>query len=661
MECPECRVEVPENSKFCNECGHLLDDIPSSRSTNLSKKSERKHVTIMFSDLSGYTAMNERLDPEDVQGIMSHVFGKITEIIRRYDGFIERFIGDSVMAVFGVPTAHEDDPVRAIKAAMEIHAAVNDLSPEYEDKIGQPLIMHTGINTGLVVTGEIDVEKGTHGLTGDAVNLASRLEGLASAHEIIVGPVTYNQALNYFEFEALEPAKVKGKQQAITTFKVLSAKKESYKTHRLQGLQARLTGREKEMSFLLEAMGKLVNGRGSVISISGDAGTGKSRLKKELKDTLDLDEVQWLEGHAYSYTQSIPYYPLINLLTRTFQIEESDSPESIRSKLETGVTDLLDKGNRYLPYIGRLFALNYPEIKGISPEYWKEQLGESIQAILAALTHRGPTVICIEDLHWADHSFIQFLKQVVAPFHRKALLIFTYRSQFTFYSSDFPIDLDENYQEIRLENLTAVDAQGLLKSLLRTGEIPEALLEFVQQKTEGNPFYLEEMINSLIESQTIRRDNGDWKISRKITEADIPASIHGVLSARIDRLEAQLKRILQEASVIGRSFIYRILKMITDLDRNLGHCLSDLEGMDLIRTQSIEPELEYIFKHALTQDVVYEGLLKKERSRIHDRIGLAVEQLFANRLPEFYEVLAFHFSLGCSRSKAIDYLMKAGK
>ena len=661
MECPECQLEVPDESNFCNRCGCRLTESIDVEQPAVQIEGERKYVTIMFSDLSGYTAMTERLDPEEVKEIMSKIFGKITEIIQRYDGFIERFIGDAVMAVFGVPKAHEDDPVRAIRAAMEIHAAVEGLSPGYVEKIGRPLAMHTGINTGLVVTGNVDAEKGAHGLTGDAINLASRLEGIAQAGEIVVGPDTYMQTLNYFEFDNLPSTVVKGKKQSVSIYKFRSAKKELFKTHRLHGLQAALTGRDKEMKILAEAAGRLQQGLGSVISICGDAGTGKSRLKREFKDSLDPEIIQWREGHAYGYAQNMPYYPLINLLTRAFQIEEGDPPEGIRNKIERGAAFLLGEDNPYTPYIGSLFALFYPEIEEVSPEYWKGKLGEAVQALLSALVERGHTVVCFEDLHWADPSFIELLKRLVVGTLRKALFICTYRSQFTLFDSDLPEEIKDQYQEIRLSDFESFDAQKMVRSLLGAENMPEVLNEFVQQKTQGNPFYIEEMINSLIESDILSRANGNWHLTRQITESDIPATIHGLLSARVDRLERPFKRILQEASVIGRAFLYRILERITDIDSGMDECLSGLEDLDLIRTQSMEPELEYIFKHALTQEVVYNGLLIKERQGIHERVGYVIEKLFHNRLPEFYETLAFHFKQGRSIDKATHYLMKAGE
>ena len=661
MKCPECRIEIPEDSKFCKECGQRLVKSPNTVDNGLAMEAERKHVTIMFSDLSGYTAMTETLDPEEVNEIMGLIFGKITEIIHSYDGFIERFIGDAVMAVFGVPEAHEDDPIRAIRAAMEIHAAIESFSPRFEGKIGRPLTMHTGINTGLVVTGEVDVEKGTYGLTGDAINLASRLEGIAKAGEIVVGPDTYKQAMNSFEFKTLEPNKVKGKQKPLSIYSVKSGKKGAFKTHRLQGLRAALIGRDKEMAILAGATDRLKQGQGSIISISGDAGTGKSRLKREFKDTLDLNAIQWREGHAYSYSQNAPYSPLINLLTNAFQIDEGDLPDRIRSKVEFGVTFLLGENSKVVPYIGSLFSLTYKEVEDISPEYWKEKMQESIQSILAALINKGPTIVCFEDLHWADPSFIELLRRLLGVSSQKALFICTYRPSFSLFDRDLPDGMKDFYHTIRLKDLEVQDGIEMLKSLLDVQDIPVELYDIVRQKAEGNPFYIEEIINSLIESEVLNRDSGDWKLARKITEDDIPTTIQGLLTARIDRLGNSFKRILKEASVIGRVFPVQLLKRITDLKEHIDPWLSALEQIDLIKKRGVQTDVEYVFKHALIQEVVYNGILKKERREIHGRIASVMEQMFEKRLSEFFEILAFHFTQARALHKAVEYLLKSGE
>ncbi|UCF82916.1 MAG: AAA family ATPase [Desulfobacteraceae bacterium] len=605
--------------------------------------------------------MSERLDPEEVKEITSRIFSEVSLVISKYEGFIEKYVGDAVMALFGVPTAHEDDPVRAIRAAREIHELVDDISPEVEKRIGQSIKMHSAINTGLVVTGEVDLEKGTHGVAGYTINLASRLSGIANEGEILVGPDTYRQAEGHFTFESLEPTSVKGKAEPIQVHKVLSAKEKPVTIHRLSGLRADLIGRKAEIAQLAEAIDNLREaGVSKIFSICGGAGTGKSRLVEEFKSTLDLEDIQWLEGHAYAYSQNIPYFPIIDLLNNVFQIEEGDSTEIVKEKVESRIENLVGKKESVAPYVGSLYSLSYPEIEDVSPEFWRSCLREAVQTILSALAQRAPTVFFLEDLHWADPSFAELLRNALLEIRQPAIVLCVYRPTFSLFSSHQLGGISKFYQEIRLQDLSSSEAQDMLESLLKTKTIPSDPKQFVQEKSEGNPFYLEELVNSLIESETLIRDNGNWKITSPISESEISPTIHGVISGRLDRLEKKTKRILQEASVIGRAFFYEILKRITELEDRIDRGLSSLERLDLIRTRSIEPDLEYMFKHPLTQEVVYNGLLRKDRQEIHERIALIMEDLFQDRLPEVYETLAFHFTQGKSLHKAVEYLMKSG-
>ena len=672
--CPQCNFSNPPEFKFCGECGYDLRRPEQSPlrdgsgpvadgilTTSGVVEGERKYVSVLFSDMSGYTAMSERLDPEEVKEITSRIFGEISQIVSKYDGFIEKFVGDAVMALFGVPKAHEDDPVRAIKAAREIHDLVQAISPELEEKVGKPLSMHTGINTGLVVTGEVNMEKGTHGVAGDTINLAARLSSLAKADEIIVGPDTYHQAEGYFAFERLEPTRVKGKTESIQIYKALSQEEQPSTTHRHRGLRAGLIGRQVELAQLGEAAQKLRQGKGAIFSICGETGTGKTRLVEDFKATLDPKEIQWHQGQAYAYSQNTPYFPLIDLFSRAFQIKDGDAPESVRDKVESGVESLVGKREDIIPYVGSLYALSYSEVEEVSPEFWKARLQKTVQAILSGLAQRAPTVICLEDLHWADPSFMDLLRFLLSEFRYPALFLCVYRPTFSLFTSHQLSGLGMQHQEIQLQDLSRSEAQIMVESLLKAKTIPQELRRYIQENVEGNPLYLEEIINTLIESGTLIRDNGTWSLSRPISRSDMPSTIHGIISARLDHLEKETKRILQEASVIGRAFLYEILKRCTQLKEQLDRHLTGLERLDLIHARSLQPDLEYVFKSALTQEVVYDGLLKKERHVIHERIAEVMEELFRDRLPEFYEALAFHFKKGLSVPKAVDYLVKSGE
>ena len=661
LRCSNCSKVLPLQAKFCDACGQKLDAEVEVKAQAPVSEGERKHVTVLFSDLSGYTAMSEKLDPEEVKEITGRIFDDVSKIVSKYDGFIEKYAGDAVMALFGVTQSHEDDPVRAVKSAKEIHDLVQTLSPQYEKKIGQPLSMHTGINTGLVVTGELNLEKGVHGVAGDTINVAARLSATAKAGDILVDHETCTRTEGYFQFENLDQIQLKGKTKAVPVHKFLSAKEQLRKIHRLHGLRAELIGRKAEMAQLSEAVDNLRQGKSAVFSIIGTAGTGKSRLVEEFKASLDEREIQWREGHAFPYAQNIPYFPLIDLISRTIHIDEGDSPETVKEKLESSLEVLPGIKQDIAPYIGSLYALDYPEIDEVSPEFWKAKLQKAMLLVLTALAQRAPTVICFEDLQWADPSTIELVHFLLSESRYPVLFLCVYRPTISPFSTHQIKAMAIPHQEIHLRDLSLSEAQNMVESLLKAEDIPKDLSQFIRNKVEGNPFYLEEAINSLIESKILIPENGDWKVVAPITESEISATIQGVIAARVDRLEQESKRILQEASVIGRSFYYDILKKISEIKDNIDRSLSGLERFDLIKTKSIQPYLEYIFKHALTQEVVYNGLLKKERREIHERTGYVIEELFKDRLPEFYETLAFHFKNGHSIDKAVHYLMKSGE
>ncbi|UCF90489.1 MAG: AAA family ATPase [Desulfobacterales bacterium] len=673
--CPGCNaVNLPE-SNFCNQCGQFLPkistllsadelsrpDLPAGGPSVIppSAAGERKLVTALFSDLSGYTALAQRLDPEEVKEILTRLSRAITQVVTKYEGFIEKFIGDAVMALFGAVRAHEDDPIRAIRAAREIHELVSAFSADYERHIGQPLSMHTGINTGLVVTGDIDFDKGTHGIAGATLNVAARLCSLAPPGDILVGSETYRQALGYFNFDALEPLELKGISTPLPVYKVISRIDLPTKIHRFHGLRADLIGRNPELELLTDALDGVRAGKGCLVSICGNAGTGKSRLLEEFKSTLNADKINWREGQCYPYARNITYFPLIDLLNRTLRIEESDAPEAVRKKIESGL-DFVEHPDDVVPYVGSLYNLQYLQLEGISPEIWRLRLQKAILEILIVMARRAPTIICLEDLHCADPSSLELIRFLLSDFRYPALVICVYRPTLTLLSPQQIANLGESYLEIRLEDLSPAETEAMVASLLKTAQIPLALKRFVREKAGGNPFYLEETINSLVESQILVSENACWRLNRAIAEAEISSTIHGVIAARIDRLDAEMKRILQEAAVIGRAFYYEILSHITAVPGSLWHHLSSLETLDLIKARSYKPAVEYIFKHALTQEVVYSGLVKGKRQAIHERVAQVMEKLFADRLPEYYEALAYHFQRGQSRDKAVDYLTRSG-
>jgi len=620
---------------------------------------ERKQVTVLFSDLSGFTAMSERLDPEDVRGVMSKLLSGIGRIIARYDGQIDKFIGDEVMALFGVPRAHEDDPVRAIRTALEIQEFVEHSSSAFEMKTGCTLRMHSGINTGLVVAGESSTEKGTEKVLGDTVNLASRLPSLAGPGEIVVGEGTFHLAKEYFDFEPLGPTEVKGKTKPIRVYRVLGAKDRRAAVHRLAGLQSELVGRAREMSVLERAAWRLHDGQRTVVAIRGDAGIGKSRMVAEFRLRLADSGFRWREGRCYAHTHDVPYFPIVDLLSRAWSIAKGDPPALVGKKLDASLRNLMGTAAYDAPIIGSLFGLESPELEDVEPAQWRRRLARSVAKILDAFASAEPTIIHFEDLHWADQSSVDLIRTLLTDTRCPAIFICVFRPSFSLFDG---LDRTEvgKVEELELTELSPRDMELMLESLLDTERVPEDLSALLRAKAEGIPFYLEEVVNHLVGQGLLVHDSGIWKLTRPIEPEDVPPTIQGVVLARIDRLDSSEKTVLQEASVIGRRFNPEILARVTDVESGLQDSIAALEARDFIRTVSVEPEHECVFKNVLTQEVAYGSLLRADRKRIHERVGRVMEELLADRLPEFFEIIAYHYARGESRRKAVEYLMKSG-
>ena len=418
LRCLTCGAENPVGARVCVSCARSIAGEPNVQGA------ERKQVSILFSDLTGFTELSERLDPEETRQILASVFGAAAEIVAKYEGRIEKFVGDAIMAIFGVPAVHEDDPVRALRAAIELHDAVARLSPGVQARTGVAIALHSAVNTGVVVTGEQQFGSGTAGPLGDTINLAARLMGAAPSGEIWVGPQTRLLAELAFEFDDLGELSFKGKAQPVAVARLLHVRAHSLTA--TSHFRASFVGREMELGALLSAAENLRDGAAQALGVRGDAGTGKTRLMGELRARVGTD-IQWLEARAYPYAQNIPYAPLIDLLSRIWGIAERDQPTTVRTKLVSGLAPVGHCADEILPLLLHLYQLEQASGVVMERESFPGRLLAAMRSLLAALASRTPTIVCLQDLHWIDQSTDALVRALVSEPPAAVFLLANFR------------------------------------------------------------------------------------------------------------------------------------------------------------------------------------------------------------------------------------------
>lgn len=680
--CAKCESQNLIEHNFCGKCGSQLREKVFQKGKLIHKplsedvfnecylsKSQRKHVTVFFTDLAGYTSLTENLDPEDVRSILTQIFTRIETIISKYDGFIERYLGDSVMAVFGIPRSHENDPERALNAAIEIHQTINKLKLKTKNPIKQKICMHTGINTGLVITGDIDAEKGSHGLTGLTINVASRLESIAQDDEIIVGQTTYQLAKNDFEFETLPPTSVKGVKEPLNIYKLISPKKKrTYKS------QLFFSGRQKEL-FILQQHQKdlLLKGKGHLLFILGEPGIGKTRLIDEFKKKVDTNQITWIESKSSSYLSKTTYGTFLELLKNYSGIEPSDDYIQGWDKLEDKLRDLFNNEEvEILPYLAALLSFkvkdsDYKKLEFIDGETLKSQIFRSFYILLKRLTAKKPVVLVFEDFHWVDQSTVDLLEHLATSVSKSPLMmIFKTRLKNDYNALTFKNLMLEEYaehcSELHLKSLSNDVLLNLAQKQLSINEMSSDLRGLILRKCEGNPLYLNELLLNLTRNNLIAENEVTGQLSLKpiAGRVMIPDSLRGIISASIDNLEDETKEVLKIASVIGRDFIYRLLEAIEKSKNDLITDLKTLVNENLIFIKSKSNELEYSFYHDLIRDAAYETILLKHRKKLHGKVAETIESLFHDQLDRFYGLLSYHFAKASKWEKARYYFLKAG-
>jgi class 3 adenylate cyclase len=594
MKCPECRIELPHGANFCFQCGRELGAKKPHPASMFMLDTERKRVTALFSDLSGYTAMTEKMDPEEVKEITSCIFGGIRETVARYEGFIERYSGDGVLALFGVPRAHEDDPVRAILAAQEIHQYVEGLSPCYQHRVGGALSMHSGINTGLAVTADISPKDGTPGITGEAINVASRLSSLALARQILVGPETYRISRSHFTFQPVKLARVKGISEPIPVYRLVSERATAADIGRKIQVSSGMVGRDRELARLEHHIRKVVDGRGSVVNVFGEAGIGKSRLLAELRQRELIGKVSFQEGRSISTGRNLSFHPIIDLFKQWSGIMEEDTGAEAAAKLENVIGCVCgSEADEVFPFVATLIGMkltgrHYRRIDGIEGEALEKLILKAIRELLIRSTERIPLVIVMEDLHWADTSSLEILESLFRMARDfRVVFINVFRPGYLQGGGrrieTLPQWLPEvDFDEIAVRPLDQQASEALVNNILNVKELGHTLRRHIEERAGGNPFFIEEIVHSLIDQGAIVRNDGGFASTGKIDGVVIPNTINDVLVARIDRLDEKTRDLVKIASVIGRNFFHRILKEVAGTVDDLDGRLSYLKEIQLI-------------------------------------------------------------------------------
>jgi class 3 adenylate cyclase/tetratricopeptide (TPR) repeat protein len=673
--CPSCGTANPPHHKFCGQCAvplakaaeprfgsptaytpkHLAEKILTSKT---ALEGERKQVTVLFVDASGFTAMASRLDPEEVHGLMNRAFELMLAEVHRYEGTVNQFLGDGIMALFGAPVAHEDHAQRAVHAALGIRKALEAYRDELRRERGIDFQVRQGLNTGLVVVGSIGSDlRMDYTAVGDTTNVAARLQQAADRGRIVVSEATHRLIDGYFHTRPLGRLALKGKAESVPAWEVIAARQARSRLD--LGAERGLTpyvGRERELSTLFEGFEKVAGGQGQVVFVVGDPGIGKSRLLYEFRRRLG-DRATWLEGRCISFGQSIALHPVIDMLKRNFRIEEADGEDAVAQKIERSVLRLGEDLQPIIPYLRSLLSVDpgEPTVRAMDPQRRRGETFDALRRLLVRASEVRPQVFVLEDIHWMDRATEESLLFSADSIPTSRILqILTYRTGYR-----HPFGERTYHTRILLTALPAEHTVRVAEGVLGAQHLPPDLATLIIGKAEGNPFYIEEVVKSLQEVGALRREGGRYALARRLDEILIPDSIQDVIMARIDRLEEAPKKTLQLASVIGREFTRRLLDRIADIRDRTEEFLGELKAIELIYEKALFPELAYMFKHALTHDVAYHSLLVQRRKELHRLIGLGIEELYADRLAEHYEVLAHHFSKAEDWAKALEYLLKA--
>lgn len=689
--CPHCDFVNPANFKFCGNCGvrfgggsraavtQTMPDTLAQKISTLGKQieGERRTVTVLFSDISGYTALAEKLDPEQVYDLIDRTLKAFTDEIYAHEGTIDKVMGDGVMALFGAPIAHEDDPMRAVRAALDMQHALKKINADLETRWNISLRVRIGMHTGTVVVGNIGSDlRMEYTALGDTVNVASRLQNVAEPGTILVSRPVYESAKPLFEFRELGSIRVKNRVEPVEIFEALAPRQVAGRVRGVPGLTAPMIGREHEYARVRQIIDELVSQqRGRIVLVTGNAGIGKSRLTSEIKSYLANKWATALEGACLAYGQPA-YGVILQILRALFDLRDNDPEEIAREKIEGMLHDLLpavDTQN-ILPYIENLFSIRIFEkemaarLRHLTPPQLQQQTFIAIRALLIAKAKEKPLVLVFEDIHWIDPSSLELLAYLLADVENVPLLIYCNSRPAEGAGAPRLLKLGgemyaAHFVHLPLALLSHADSIALVDLLLTIHELPESLKQMIPQRAEGNPFYLEEIIRMLIDRGIIRRGAHNWEMTpdADIENFSVPATLQGLIMTRADHLSEGARLALQCAAVIGRDFSFRLLNHVIDDSRNLPDDLAELAERQLVTLIHGGDNPQFRFAHILIQDTIYNSLLMRRREFLHHKIAIGIETLFKDRVDERIEELAFHYAESKDLDRALPYAIRAGK
>ena len=652
------------------------EDLPKTQTLADFPEEENRIVTLLYVNIQ----------PGDNGSPIAGFLKMIEDVLTKYGGKVDRFIGESVLALFGGEGVHENDPELAIRAAIEIRGEAR--------KMG--LRVKLGANTGGVYFTKMESKEST--LMGEVVKLALGLTSKTEGGEILVGESTYRHTRRAFEFKQLS-LEIRGIEGPVTAYKVERLLPEPKKARGLEGLRSELIGRDEELSKLRDVLDGVLEGRSQMVSIIGEVGLGKSRLVTELKEYIGSEsqkknpkpqisssystihnpqsEILWLEGRCLELGTMASYWPFIDIFREYFRWSSEEGNSERAQSIISSLGDMVDRADlsqerssEIGPLVGNLLSVQFgdewdEELKGVSPKEIQLQTFRAVGDFFLALGRRMPLILVFEDLHWADSHSLDLISLLMEGLEQGSLLLLcVYRPEREHKCWNLATiarrKCPERYTELHLRELTPHESSRLVESLLRTESLPSSVKELILAKSQGNPFFVEEVIRSLVHRNIVYQEDESWKAQEEIADLDVPDMIQSVVMARVDTLHPEAKCILQFASVIGRLFNYRLLKHLAQGEENLDHYLREFKEKDLVYEERTMPELEYAFKHVLTQEAIYQSIIDRRKRGFHQQVAEGFEILYGEGLGEHYEQLAYHYSKSDDLEKARDYLVRAG-